>query len=102
MYVAGGLFAIGGLGVTLLLFVVLSRWIVAPFQELMHAMKRVQGGNLRTRLVVRGGDEIAHLGNAFNAMILQLNEMIEREYVMTLKQRNAEYRALQSQIQPHF
>jgi two-component system sensor histidine kinase YesM len=102
MYVAGGLFAIGGLGVTLLLFVVLSRWIVTPFQELTQAMKSVQEGNLHARLVVKGGDEIAHLGNTFNAMILRLNEMIEREYVMTLKQRNAEYRALQSQIQPHF
>ncbi|HEX8033386.1 MAG TPA: sensor histidine kinase [Ktedonobacterales bacterium] len=102
MYVAGGVFAIGGLCVTLLLFVVLSRWIVTPFQELMQAMKRVQDGNLQTRFVVKGEDEIAHLGHAFNAMVLQLNEMIEREYVMTLKQRNAEYRALQSQIQPHF
>jgi two-component system sensor histidine kinase YesM len=102
MYVAGGLFAIGGLCVTLLLFVVLSRWIVTPFQELTQAMKSVQEGNLRTRLVVKGEDEIAQLGNAFNAMILQLNGMIEREFVMTLKQRNAEYRALQSQIQPHF
>jgi len=62
----------------------------------------VQEGNLHTRIVVKGEDEIARLGSAFNVMILQLNEMIEREYVMTLKQRNAEYRALQSQIQPHF
>jgi sensor histidine kinase YesM len=102
MYIAGGFFAIGGLCVTLLLFFVLSRWIVTPFQQLMQAMKSVQKGNLHTRFAVKGEDEIAHLGNAFNAMILQLNEMIEREYVMTLKQRNAEYRALQSQIQPHF
>lgn len=102
MYVAGGLFAVGGLCVTLLLFAVLSRWIVSPFQRLMHAMKRVQEGNLQTRFVVRGADEIALLGNAFNAMVAQLNDMIEREYVMALNQRNAEYRALQSQIQPHF
>ena len=102
MYIAGGLFAIGGLCVTLLLFFVLSRWIITPFQHLMQAMKSVQEGNLQTRFIVKGEDEIAHLGNAFNTMITRLNEMIEREYVMTLKQRNAEYRALQSQIQPHF
>lgn len=102
MYIAGGLFAIGGLFVTLLLFFVLSRWIITPFQHMMQAMKSVQEGNLQTRFVVKGEDEIAHLGNAFYTMITRLNEMIEREYVMTLNQRNAEYRALQSQIQPHF
>ncbi|HEX6480196.1 MAG TPA: sensor histidine kinase [Ktedonobacteraceae bacterium] len=102
MYIAGGLFAIGGLFVTLLLFFVLSRWIITPFQHMKEVMKSVQEGNLQTRFIIKGEDEIAHLGNAFNTMITRLNEMIEREYVMTLKQRNAEYRALQSQIQPHF
>lgn len=102
MYIAGGLFAIGGLGVALLLFFVLSRWIITPFQQMMQAMKSVQEGNLQTRFTVKGEDEIALLGNAFNTMIMRLNEMIEREYVMALNQRNAEYRALQSQIQPHF
>lgn len=102
MYMTGGLFAISGLCVTLLLFFVLSRWIITPFQRMMQAMKSVQEGNLQTRFIVTGEDEIALLGTAFNTMILRLNEMIEREYVMTLNQRNAEYRALQSQIQPHF
>jgi two-component system sensor histidine kinase YesM len=88
MYIAAGLFAIGGLCVTLLLFFVLSRWIIIPFQQLMQAMKSVQEGNLQTRFIVKGEDEIALLGNAFNTMIMRLNEMIEREYVMTLNQRN--------------
>jgi two-component system sensor histidine kinase YesM len=35
-------------------------------------------------------------------MIERLNELIEREYKAVLNQRNAEYRALQSQIHPHF
>jgi len=35
-------------------------------------------------------------------MIERLNELIEREYKAVINQRNAEYRALQSQIHPHF
>jgi two-component system sensor histidine kinase YesM len=35
-------------------------------------------------------------------MIERLNQLIEREYKAVISQRNAEYRALQSQIQPHF
>ncbi len=102
LYVAGILFAAAGLVVTFLLFFVLSRWIIHPFQDMIGVMKRVQSGNLQTRFEVTGNDEIAKLGQALNNMIEQLNRLIEREYKAVLNQRNAEYRALQSQIQPHF
>jgi two-component system, sensor histidine kinase YesM len=102
LYIAGALFAITGLCLTFLLFSILSRWIVTPFQHMMGVMKQVQEGDLQTQVVIEGEDEIAILGNAFNTMIAQLDETIGREYVATLNQRNAEYRALQSQIQPHF
>ena len=102
LYVAGILFAVGGLALTFVLFFVLSRWIVHPFQEMIAVMKQVQSGNLQTRLVVTGNDEIAELGQALNNMIERLNELIDREYKAVINQRNAEYRALQSQIQPHF
>jgi len=102
LYIVGALFAILGLCLTFLLFSILSRWIVTPFQHMMGVMKQVQEGDLQTHVVIEGEDEIAILGNAFNTMITQLDETIGREYVATLNQRNAEYRALQSQIQPHF
>src|SRR6266700_1643046 len=102
LYIVGALFAILGLCLTFLLFSILSRWIVTPFQYIMGVMKQVQEGDLQTHVVIEGKDEIAILGNAFNTMITQLDETIGREYVATLNQRNAEYRALQSQIQPHF
>ena len=102
LYAAGILFAIGGLILTFLLFFALSRWIIHPFQDLIAVMKRVQSGNLQTRFAVRGNDEIAELGQALNDMIERLNQLIDREYKAVINQRNAEYRALQSQIQPHF
>lgn len=102
LYVTGVLFAIGGLLLTFLLFSILSRGIVRPFQEMMAVMKQVQTGNLQARFVVTGNDEISELGKALNKMIARLNQLIEREYKAVISQRNAEYRALQSQIQPHF
>jgi two-component system sensor histidine kinase YesM len=102
LYAVGILFAIGGLVLTFLLFYVLSRWIIHPFREMIAVMQKVQGGDLQTRFVVTGNDEIAELGNALNNMIAQLSQLIDREYKAVLNQRNAEYRALQSQIHPHF
>ena len=103
MYITGILFAVSGLVLTFLLFFILSRWVGRPFQEMITVMKQVQTGNLGARFKVSGNHgEIAELGLALNNMIERLNELIEREYKAVINQRNAEYRALQSQIQPHF
>lgn len=103
IYVTGILFAVGGLILTFVLFFILSRWVGRPFQEMIGVMKQVEIGNLKTRFMVSGNhDEISELGRALNNMIEQLNELIEREYKAVINQRNAEYRALQSQIHPHF
>ncbi|MBD0382541.1 sensor histidine kinase [Paenibacillus sp. WST5] len=102
IYWLGTIFAAGGTLVTLFLNLSLTQWIVRPFREMVHFMKSVQRGHLDSHLEIRGGDEIAQLGMTLNTMIAQLKEMIDREYRAVLGQRNAEYRALQSQIQPHF
>jgi two-component system sensor histidine kinase YesM len=102
LYLVGFLFAFGGLALTFIMFYKLSEWIVNPFQEMIVVMKKVQRGDLRSRFMSRGKDEIAELGDALNTMVDQLGELIDREYKAVLSQRNAEYLALQSQIQPHF
>lgn len=102
VYLVGILFAIGGLVLTLLLFAVLSYWIVNPFARMKEVMRKVQRGDLTVRFINSGQDEIAQLGNALNTMLARFEELIEREYKAVLGQRNAEYLALQSQIQPHF
>jgi two-component system sensor histidine kinase YesM len=103
IYTTGILFAVSGLALTFVLFFILSRWVGRPFQEMTAVMKQVQTGNLGARFKVSGNHgEIAELGKALNNMIERLNELIEREYKAVINQRNAEYRALQSQIQPHF
>ena len=103
IYVTGILFAVGGLILTFVLFFILSRWVGHPFQEMIAVMKQVETGNLKTRFMVPGNHgEISELGRALNNMIERLNELIEREYKAVINQRNAEYRALQSQIHPHF
>lgn len=103
IYMTGILFAVSGLVLTFLLFFILSRWVGRPFQEMITVMKQVQTGNLGARFKVSGNHgEIAELGIALNNTIERLNELIEGEYKAVINQRNAEYRALQSQIQPHF
>lgn len=102
IYLTGILFAIGGLLLTFILFFVLSRRIVNPFKLLINGMNKVEQGDLSVRVNPGGNDEITQLGNSFNSMIDKINDLIDREYRAVLNQRNAEFRALQSQIHPHF
>jgi two-component system, sensor histidine kinase YesM len=102
VYWLGIVFAASGLLIALILYVTVSHWIMTPFKQLIQVMKRVQRGDLTTGYQVKGNDEISQLGTNLNTMISKLGELIDREYKAVLGQRNAEYRALQSQIQPHF
>ncbi|WP_274653528.1 cache domain-containing sensor histidine kinase [Paenibacillus humicola] len=102
IYRIGLYFIVSGLVIALLLYFTVSRWLVTPFRQMVRVMKRVQRGDLKTFYPARGSDEVAQLGSHLNTMITQLGELIDREYRSALDRRNAEYRALQAQIQPHF
>ncbi len=47
-------------------------------------------------------DEIDTLTTSYNYMVKVMNTMMEREYLSGVSQRNAEFRALRAQINPHF
>jgi two-component system sensor histidine kinase YesM len=91
-----------GLILTALFYIYLSFKIVKPILQMGSVMRKVQRGSMDVSVDIKGQDEIAYLGSRLNKMISQLNDTIIREYKAGLAKRNAEYRALQSQIQPHF
>ncbi|MBN3527595.1 sensor histidine kinase [Paenibacillus apiarius] len=102
-YIVGGLFAIAGVAATFLLFNLLSRWIINPYHKLLAAMNRFRRGDWQARIEVKNGTgEIHELSLAYNTMADQISDMVKREYIGKLQLKEAEYRALQSQIQPHF
>ncbi|PKG25657.1 sensor histidine kinase [Niallia nealsonii] len=102
LFIIGAIFACIGFIVTFFLFYFLSNWIIRPFKDMVQVMEKVEKGNFDVSLAIQGTDEVAQLKKAFNSMIFQINDLINREYRAVLNQRNAEFKALQSQIQPHF
>ncbi|HEX6973070.1 MAG TPA: HAMP domain-containing protein, partial [Vicinamibacterales bacterium] len=62
------------IAVALLLTYALSRRILHPVGELRTAAERMQRGELGVQVEVRGRDEIAELGQAFNSMASRLAE----------------------------
>ena len=81
---------------------VASGAISRPVEQLAEAMDETQLRHLNQRVTVTGSDEIARLGNSFNTLMDKLELAIYNEYETALQQKNAEIRALQAQMNPHF
>ncbi|WP_317618376.1 response regulator [Paenibacillus sp. PL91] len=79
-----------------------SRRMMDSLKSIIATIRKVERGDLGAHLSIAGKDEIAQVGAALNHMVYTLRDLIEREYKAVLGQRNAEYHALQMQIQPHF
>ncbi len=56
----------------------LASVITGPVEQLIRVIKGMSDGNLNQRVEVRGNDEIAQLGAAFNKMVERLNSVEEK------------------------
>ena len=79
-----------------------SARISAPVEELAETMKAVGRGDLDVRAAVRGKDEIGYLAAAFNRMLSHIESLVERLAGERVQKKEAELKALQYQIRPHF
>ncbi|MDF2613347.1 MAG: yehU 12 [Clostridia bacterium] len=72
--------------------------------RVLNAMKIVEQGELSARVEVDDSipQEILMIAVRFNKMISRLQELMEQVKAATFKQKEAEIRALEAQINPHF
>lgn len=101
--------ALAVLGVTLVLFVLFYRFssyflrnIVVPVHNVVQGMERVEEGNLEVHIEPAGQAEIRMMVHSFNSMVRRLRHLIEQNEEQQQRKHEAEIRALQSQINPHF
>lgn len=85
-----------------LLALLVSRNITRPIRQMALAMKKIHKDNLGVRLPASSGDEIGLLQSAFNSMRGRINDLIQEVRIVSDKEKEAEVRALQAQINPHF
>ena len=71
-------------------------------EELMQAMQKLQQGDFQSRVTVQSRDEIGRIALAFNHMCDELNTYVQLAYSSELQRKDAEMKALQAQINPHF
>lgn len=70
---------------------------------ILIAMEALQNGDLDVKIkLTKDKDELNYISEQFNSMGGQLKMLIDRRYKAEIEQKNAEMKALQSQINPHF
>ena len=76
--------------------------VIYPIQRLVDSMTEVQNGWLHRVSMNVNDDEIGLLKNSYNAMLIEINQLIEELLQKEKTLRMAELDALQEQMKPHF
>lgn len=89
--------------VSFLIFSLKTNSMIKPLKSIIHTMKRIEKGDLEARAYEnKSNDEFYLIAVQLNNMTENLNIHINNEYKAVISQKNAEYLALQTQINPHF
>jgi two-component system sensor histidine kinase YesM len=80
----------------------LSSNITNPIRKFIKSMSYAQEGNFDIQIQYKRKDEFTYLFSQYNKMILQIKELINKLYVSEVKKKEAELKALEAQINPHF
>lgn len=101
---------VGGIRIFVLFLVIVSiigTWVLSysitkPIRKLTEIMRDVKAGNLDAKAEIHTRDEIGMLGHSFNMMLQRIGELLHQLKASHEKEKQAEIRALQANINPHF
>lgn len=79
-----------------------SSLVSKPLRSLVKAIKSVRQGNFVSKVHLVYQDEIGLLGTEYNLMTDSLNRMFNKVLQLEIRNREAEIKAMEAQINPHF
>lgn len=79
-----------------------SGWLAAPIQKINFAMLQFRQRSPEHRLELHTGTELDSIGNSYNQMIQQINELVDEVRYREAELRKSEIDSLMYQINPHF
>lgn len=80
----------------------LSKTISKPIVELEESMRECSKGNFKVSVTAKYNDEIGKLRRRFNKMTVDTHDLLERIRMEEKLKQEAQVKALQMQINPHF
>lgn len=86
----------------ILIGIFITIYITNPIERLVQSMDKSKNGWLKRVSLPLPNDEIGHLKNSYNNMLIEINKLINELLEKEKKTQKAELNALQEQIKPHF
>lgn len=80
----------------------ISNGITKRINQLIKNMKKIEKENWDVNISIDSNDEIGVLQKHFNYMVSHIKRLIREKYQGEIDKKNAELKALQAQINPHF
>lgn len=80
----------------------ITNFLLSRLKVLVKAMKQVREDRLSVSVPVKGNDEFTQIAVSFNMMTKRMHDLVETVYKSRLMEREADLRALESQVNPHF
>lgn len=94
--------AVGFLAGLFPILLLISRVVTVPLKKLQEGMNQFKKGDFNHKLTVAAHDEVGQAMDCFNDVVDEIRELVNRNYIMALKEKESELAALQAQINPHF
>ena len=85
-----------------LAYFITSGMVSSRIERLTHFMQEVQEGSMDMQMESDDRDEIVMLYRGFGSMMKRIRTLINEVYLSKITQKEAELKALQAQINPHF
>lgn len=85
-----------------LAYFITSGMVSSRIERLTHFMQEVQEGSMDMQMESDDRDEIGMLYRGFGSMMKRIRTLINEVYLSKIAQKEAELKALQAQINPHF
>ncbi len=82
--------------------VLVSVRITRPLEQVEEGMREIAAGNFEVEIPCEGDGEVGRIARTCVFMKDKIRQLINEEYRMKLKYRDAQFEALQAQINPHF
>lgn len=102
IYIAALCFYLVGVVISTSFHYVFSKKLVTSINQMKKVFLAIQHKDFSKKYDNVSNTELDDLGELLNQTSEQLDRTLQREYVMALKQKDSEFKALQAQIQPHF
>lgn len=80
----------------------MSRRVTEPIDRLMEAVKQTSKGQFHINVELDTGDEFELLAGEYNRMVKKIDQLIEKNVKMAELQRQAEFKMIRNQFNPHF